>query len=367
VREDRRLPNGRIVDAGETNKLFAAVDTSGLRGGGLWYDAAMPNSQRLQMEILRWACRCGATCLNYVEASDLIVDAGKVTGIKTVDRESGRGFEYRAPIVVNCGGPWCRRIARQWDQDIPRLFQPSLAFNVFLNREPPSDVALAVTPRRPGGQTLFLHPWQGRILAGTHHVPWEAGEDNPRPAEADLRTFLDNLNEAVPGFDLGLNDMLRVHAGLLPAAAPNTATLAVREVLYEHGAQGGPSGLFSVSGVKYTTARLVAEKTLRMIYQVKGRSLGSPSSIDRPEPNDVVGADEFRRLIEKDRPTAQAYVQRFVYEEAVFHLDDLFFRRTDWAVGEPPAEGFTRQVADLIGWDAERIDWEMVRVKETGP
>ena len=78
-----------------------------------------------------------------------------------------------------------------------------------------------------------------------------------------LEAFIDALNRSVPGLSLRRKDIASVMAGLLPLDRPGGRALARRETIIDHGRTGGPAGVFSVCGVKLTTARLVAEKVLR--------------------------------------------------------------------------------------------------------
>jgi glycerol-3-phosphate dehydrogenase len=59
--------------------------------------------------------------------------------------------------------------------------------------------------------------------------------------------------------------VLDVLWGRLPAVAEGSTELASRPVIADHGRQGGPQGLVSVSGVKLTTARAVARRTLKVL------------------------------------------------------------------------------------------------------
>ena len=112
----------------------------------------------------------GATALNYVECVSLLREGGGVRGVEAVDRVTGDVVELRAPVVVNCAGPSSRVVAERLDRDHERLFQPSLAFNLLLDRPPLSGAALALTPRNPTGRTYFLRSWRGRIVAGTYQA-----------------------------------------------------------------------------------------------------------------------------------------------------------------------------------------------------
>src|SRR3990172_8258364 len=125
----------RIIHATQTREIFSDVDTEGLQGGAIWYDAFMPDSQRVLMEILRWACNYGATALNYVEAVQLLKDKKGIAGIIAIDHESGQYHEFRTNVVVNACGPWCRDIAARFDRDEPTLFRSMMAWNVLFNRK----------------------------------------------------------------------------------------------------------------------------------------------------------------------------------------------------------------------------------------
>ena len=325
---DRRvLPSGHLLDPHETAERFPGVETDGLRGAAVWYDAAMPDSPRLLMEIARWASAGGATLLNYVEATGLLQEGARVKGVEGLDAVTGHSWEFQADVVVNCAGPWSREVAERFDRDIEQLFRPSLAFNVLLDRAPLADAALAVEPRQPGARTYFLMPWKGRVLAGTYHAPRPGGFAAGPPEGEKIRHFLGDLNAALPALELAESDVMRVFWGLLPAASRGTCELALREEIRDHRDLGGPAGLFSVSGVKFTTARKVAERLLGRIYG----SSRPPDPPQRPASPALLW-EEFGGLLVSDPEAARRTVDRIVEEEAVVALDDLLLRRTDWGL-----------------------------------
>ena len=350
--EKRRLvanctrPRDRVLNLSETASMFPLVDRTGLRGAALWHDLVIPNAPRMIVEILRWACACGASCLNYVEATDLITDGEQVEGVTCFDRFGDATIEVRAPIVVNCAGPWCRRVAGRFDREVPRLFRPCLVFNVLLDREPPAKLAVAVTPKRPKARTYFLYPWQGGTLAGTYHAPSDREVDHPRAEESHLADFLSDLNDAIAGLEFKREDIRRVFPGFMPAAEAGSTELASRPVVLDHGAHGGPRGLYSVSGVKFTTAPSVAGRILKIIlpgFTPASSSPGRPQSIRCPD------AETIRRLLRDEPESAAALVQRLVREESVLHLDDLLLRRTGWALHPKWGSELARVISDLPG------------------
>ncbi len=348
-RQECRLPRGRLLSASETADRLPGVEPRGLRGGALWYDAAMPDSHRVLIELLRRGCAHGATCLNYVEAEALRVEDGRVAGVSASDRVSGDALELAAPVVVNCCGPWSRELAARFDRDIEALFRPSLAFNLLLDRAPDFSVAAAVVPRRPGGGVYFLVPWKGRILAGTYHAPWAEGLERAEGRAEHVERFREELEEAAPGLVGAATPVLRVLWGRLPAAREGTDRLATRESIYDHGARGGPQGLFSVSGVKFTMARRVAERTLRA---VRRRAAGGPSpgptAGERPPPRSPLALEELRDLHAADPASARRAIRRLVEEESVVQMSDLLVRRTDWGM-------IPGRVEPLLPWLSEIV------------
>ncbi len=351
-----RLPMGRVVGRASTRQLFPQVDRRGLKGGALWYDAAMPEHQRLLMELLRWACDLGATPLNYVEVDNLLLHQGQVRGVVATDRLAAQNLEFRAPVVINATGPWCRELAQKFDQDHPRLLRRRLLlFNILFRTKALSEHALALVPPSRPGHTYFVHNWHGRLLAGTGEVLLADDDREPLPRPGDVAAFIADMNDAVPDLALGEGDIEGVYSGVLPASA--SGKLAGREVILDHGKHQGPAGLFSVSGVKYTTSRRVAEKALKRIFPS-----GQAKKCLPPE-----AANSRRWFFAYDWQAAGDWdasaLRPLVDEEAVMHLDDLVFRRT--GLGENPrrAMDLLPRLRPLFQWGDARWRQECERVR----
>ncbi len=350
-----RLPMGRIIGRDSTRRLFPQVDPRGLKGAALWYDAAMPEHQRLLLELLRWAGDLGATALNYVEADHLLLQKGRVRGVVAADRESAQNLEFRAPVVINAAGPWCRELAKKFDQDHPSLLRRRLLlFNILFRTQALSEYALALVPPGRPGHTYFVHNWQGRLLAGTGEVLLADDDRESLPRPADIAGFIADMNDAVPDLSLGKNDIEWVYSGILPASA--SGKLAARETILDHGKHLGPEGLFSVSGVKYTTSRRVAEKTLKNIFpHVRAKRCLPPEA-----------ANSRRGFFTYDWQAGGDWdanaLRSLVEEEAVMHLDDLLFRRT--GLGENPrrAMDLLPRLRSLFQWSDARWRQECERV-----
>jgi glycerol-3-phosphate dehydrogenase len=326
-----RLARGKVLSRWETMRLFPQARRHGLIGGALWWDAVMLSSERVLMELLSWACSCGATALNYVEVERVLSEHGRITGVEARDRVAGRVHRFAADRVINATGPRSRIFAERIDPGVPALFRPTLAFNLLIDRPPPAEAAVAVQPQ-PEEQIYFVLPWKGRTLAGTFHAGLPESALEPTVGEDHVAHFLGDLNVAIPGLDLTPQQVLHVYAGLLPGRRAGSAELAKRAVIHDHGSHGGPRGLHSVSGVKFTTARRVAEDTLRAIF---GRQLRPPSSATgRPRPLfDLAGQTLLSAGTRCDGEAGEkeALARRIIREEAVVRAEDLLLRRLDSA------------------------------------
>jgi glycerol-3-phosphate dehydrogenase len=361
IPDNRRLGAGTVVGPAETQRLFPNVNVHNLKGSAIWYDAFMADPHRIVIEALRWACQFGATALNYFEVVDLCKVGSKVSGVAAIDRISSRTYELTAKIVINAAGPWSRELSRMFDRDIRKLFVSSLAWNVLIDHKPISDHALAITSPTDNAHTYFILPCKNKLLVGTGHAPLEGIFANPQPSPAQLQEMLSDINGEVGGLNIGMKDIVRVYSGQLPVKTSGSIKLTSREVIIDHGKHGGISGLYSISGVKFTTARAVAEKLLNYVCNreylaLQGRPVSKQCS--RPNPNRYM-LDEKNSVKEDD---CKEIVTKLVQGESVQHLDDLLFRRLNLADDPERALSLAPIAAGWCGWDGDRIRDELDRL-----
>jgi glycerol-3-phosphate dehydrogenase len=301
--------------------------------------------------LLHDACRHGAIALNYLPVTGLECDRGAARGVHVRDTLSGQSQMIAARAVVNCAGPGVHALACGAGGDVERIFRPSLAFNLLLDISLPTQHALAVASPRTGAQMLFVVPQAGSTLAGTMHLGRPPDTIEAVPSEPELREFIEQLNEAIPGLDARLSNVRRVFAGLLPVTSAGGAELVKREVLLDHGTEGGVGRFYSVSGVKFTTANDVARQVLAMIG-VADAPAGEVSEMELSPATALL--TDARVLSKMDRAAADAALRRVVDEEAVCLMDDLVLRRTNWAT----TEADLARVRERISWldSVERFD-----------
>lgn len=361
---DREIPFGRMVDVAEIAARFPLVRLEGLRAGALWHDACMPDTPRLIMAVLREACAGGATALNYLRVEQLRRSQGRVCGVIARDLLEGSSRIFRAETVVNCGGPWVRRNAAGFGSDLPMLFRPSLAWNILFDYPALATHAVAVSPPAPGSRLYFLHPWKGRLLAGTGHAPRGEHDLHPRPTEGELARFLIDLNLALPEMKLEARHIRHVYAGFLPAEAPGSINLLREDMILDHAAHGGPAGLFSISGTKFTSSHHSAEKLLGLAFPKQTQAVDDfPSGIIESAGLAAAGVFDYDWRPPNGSLAWAAPLREIIDNEAVTHLDDLILRRT--SLGDNPARALelAPALSRLFDWDEARRRTEIERVK----
>ncbi len=361
VNYENNLLRGKIVSIDKVKNIFPRVDGNGLKGGAVWNDGTIDDSQIVLLEILKAAAQNGCTPLNYMEVVSTITSNDEICGVLTLDKETGEEVEFNSSLVINSTGPWSKELAKSFHKNFDELFNYSIAWNILFDIDALSDHALAVTPPKENAKAYFLRPWKGKLFAGTIHEPWDGVCDIPVPKQESINNFISDLNLSIPGLNVTKGDILQIYSGLLPAKEQGSNAIAVRDVIIDHFEHGGPKGLFSLSGVKFTTARLVAEKVLKKIF--KDSTLPKKTEFNFPAKSDEeYGIFGFNWDL--DQNLIKEVLEKKIKDESVVHLQDLILRRT--TLGDNPITSlkFAREISKLFDWSKERRETEIEGLKQ---
>jgi glycerol-3-phosphate dehydrogenase len=235
----------------------------------------------------------------------------------------------------------------------------------------------------------------------------EPGDNGVSAAEVDA--FIVQANEAFPALKLTRGDVTLVHRGVVPAIVRNgRPELKPHPDIIDHASEGA-AGAMSVVGVKYTTARGVAERVVNGI----GKRLGQRLAPSRTETTVLPGAgiaDHEALAIETarelhlelppravthlialyaenaapvvrliaERPdlaqpiasteTLRAEIVHVIRHDMACRLADIVIRRTALgSAGHPGAavvSGCAKLAAAELGWDRARTQHELDAVNE---
>lgn len=412
----KHIPNGRIISQAECQELLPNIPKTGLTGGAIFCDAQVYNSERLTLSFLKSAEQQGATLANYVEVTGFLFTENRITGVKVKDELTASELEIRAKTVVNTSGPWLNQILNFPPRKSP-LPPLNLAKAMNLITRPLFDtyaVGLSGAKRQLANGSVqksrffFIAPWRGKSMIGTWYSVYNQDPNQFKITEAEIQEFIGEINLVYPAAKLQREDISFVHGGLLPRIGIDAKTgepkLADQYQLRDHTQDGCP-GLISVLGVKYTTARDVAEKAVDFVFKTwdqyppESKSAITPIDGGKIESfndflhqailegkNQGLTESQIHRLVYnygssypnvlnylKDSPDSQgilnetelikAEVLHAIHEEMAQKLSDVVFRRTELgSAGDISQETLNicaKTMGEALGWSQTQIEEEL--------
>lgn len=101
------------VTPDEVKALFPLIDTDSLIGGTFVEHDGKGNPIEITNAFIKGARLRGAQCLEGIRVEEVLIDNGKVTGVRTEQGTIATDF------VVNCGGMWARELGQKSGVNIP--------------------------------------------------------------------------------------------------------------------------------------------------------------------------------------------------------------------------------------------------------
>lgn len=287
--DSKLLPNGRLISKDECLRYAPGVETRGLTGGAIFYDAQVNSSERLALSVVQSAVEAGAQVANHMRATGLIREDDRVTGVTAEDRLNGNTIPITAKVTLACAGPWTGHGGRLLPEAHTKMHSyPMIRAVALVTRDLFHGMGLAVPSRQAhkdskevlckGFRNLFVTSWCGQSLVGTFYDDYDGDPDELSVTADEVRSFIDEMNQAYPAAELTYDDVRFTFMGLQPKAAGGSVGEPVaskRYKLIDHQAEENIPGLVTALGVKWTTARDVAEKAIDLA-SAQLRSAPSP-------------------------------------------------------------------------------------------
>lgn len=411
------------VSRGKILEVLPGVDTEGLTGAARFSDGQMYNPCRLVLAFLQSAVKHGAVAANYVRADGLLRDGQTVTGVRAVDEDTGERLEIKARVVLNAAGPYAEKLLTTVDPALKLPYKIDFSRDTaFVVNRTLTDgvhaVALQGKTHDPdaklsrGARHMFVAPWRGYTLVGVWHGVHRDDPDHTDVTDAELQSYLDEMNAIYPAWNLTLDDINLWNAGLVPFGENSEDAKDLRyghrSHLIDHAEHHNLDNLITLIGVRYTTGRYEAVHAIDAVYKKLDRA--SPQSRTDQEPLIGGAIVEFEKTLKQAQQAAPAglepdvvaslihqygsaytsIVQRVdkrpelaqrigasatiaaqvvhaVDHEMARTLSDIVFRRTDLASGAYPGEAALRQAAALaaeaLRWGPADIDREVLAVQ----
>ncbi|MGI6686484.1 MAG: anaerobic glycerol-3-phosphate dehydrogenase subunit A [Bacillota bacterium] len=296
-------------------------------------DAAV-DGFKLVLENIASAKKYGAKIFTYTQVVSISVSSGKVIGV-TVRKPTGETEFIFCQMVINAGGPWAGEIAKL----------VGLNLNLILNKG-----ALLVFNRRLTGTIInrCQEPGDGDILVPHHSISiYGTTSIDVKEADCDrvdyweVKKLLALGQKMFPS--LGEARIIRAFAGVRPLYQSgekiegNQGREVTRDFfILDHESIDGLSGFISVIGGKFTTYRLMAEKTGDLAVKKLGKN--SPCRTYQEILPGHFNADSKRKLKVEDKliceceQIRESQLKEAIINDGCFDLNDLR-RRTRLGMG----------------------------------
>ncbi|NEO45480.1 MAG: glycerol-3-phosphate dehydrogenase/oxidase [Moorea sp. SIO4A3] len=416
----RCIPNCQILSKQEVLEMWSSLDPDNLTGGAIWYEGQIHNTERLLLSYLLSASERGAEIANYVEVVEFIQSDNVVVGVEAKDLISGKTIKVRAKTILNASGPWIVKtlnLSREQFKDYD--LHASKAFS-FITRPLTNDhaVVFPIKPMYRDPQAIvnkksslaFAIPWRGYSLVGSLHLPCEDDPERVSISEEEIQTYIDLINEGYPEGKLRREDVHHVLWGIIPGDREGSAAPMKHYRILDHANEDGLEGLVSVVGVKYTTSRDVAQKTIDLVFRKLGQVSPLPSTKNTPlwggeieyldlfmnqaieQESDQLSPEVVRNLVRKygsayqeilgyldenpawgvvlpNSDVIQAEIIHGIREEMAEKLVDVVFRRTDLGSagypGDEPLRVCAQLMAGELGWNEADTEAELRNVVDS--
>ena len=333
-----RLNVGKVISRSAYQSIESRAKVSKVTGAAVWNDAQVEFANRATLEILEHASQNGAQVCNYVKASELIYDGSRIVGVKARDILGDKIFNISSKITLNAAGPWVAEVLGQGQL----AKTPNITLNLsksmnLVTTLPASKYASAFESSHSSDSKIdqakrqyFVVPWLDRSIIGTTHFTHPRNKPSSIMLDDEVNSYMSEVNDLFTDIKLTQDDVLYCYHGITPGdndtqdSEDNQASRLHHSLVLDHMDADKIEGLISIISVKWTTARLVAEKAIDGVTKkldLKARSSTRVMPIPMCEiPYSVADMDELELV---------RFCETHYQQTMARNLDDILFRRTE--------------------------------------
>jgi glycerol-3-phosphate dehydrogenase len=266
--------------------------------------------------------RHGATVRNWTEATEVVKEAGRATGVRWRDALTGETGLARAPVVFNASGAWSPALGRRAGVSVP--MRPGKGVHLTLDRRFSN---YGVICAAVDGRQMFLMPHQNDSIIGTTDDDYYGDPDDLEATSDEVEYLLEGVESLVPGIRRAR--VTRAWCGLrttLYQYGKNEDDLSREHLVYHHAAEGA-AGLLSFVGGKLASYRAQSEEVTDRILALLGRPRVACRTHQEPLPGGESVPDPAE--LARRHGVAQAAAARLVYRHGALAEGVLRLCRED--------------------------------------
>ena len=395
------LPHHRHLTKKGALREMPSLRSDQITGALQYYDVIFDDA-RHTLTLARTAAQYGAVIGTRLEVTGMLFEGQRVVGVKVHDLETSQELKVRGRCVINATGAWADLVQQLAGGEALMEIRPAKGIHIVVPKERIDSHTGLIAPTTDS--VLVVRPWWQYWIIGTTDTPWDYDRSSPVANATEINYLLTEINKWL-STPLKREDILGVYAGVRPLLSGKGTTTAA--LSRDHAVLKGPEGLFTITGGKYTTYRVMAKDVIDAAMGMSG-GLAPPSATATTP---LLGAEgwhillnqrerlaaktglrtqqidhlsgRYGSLIEEifalltERPElarsvegASEYLEAEIFyavsNEGALHLEDILARRTHIAMetqdrGLVAASRVAHLAGEVLGWDTTRRKQEIDR------
>lgn len=276
---DNHSPRFRWVPKETLLNTVPWLDPTGLKGAWRHDDTLNLHAERLLLAIVKEVAAGGGTAINHAQVTRILRNEkiGRVAGVEVTDQLTGSTTQFQAPVVINAAGPWVAEALGDLAELTGLRVKQSKGVHLLTTDLGSRD---GVFVRGKNGKHIIVNPWNGRTLIGPTDTPIAGNADDAHAEASDIDLLLETI-DSVSAQPLNREKIISTMVGVRPLVddGNETYTSSRRFDIKDH-ADVGIDGLISVSGGKWTTARMMGQKVVQHVVETQSPVLPPLKSFD---------------------------------------------------------------------------------------
>ncbi|MDQ2855990.1 MAG: glycerol-3-phosphate dehydrogenase [Acidobacteriota bacterium] len=260
------LPVHEVLTRAEALERAPGLNTDGLLGAALYYDAQVEFAERLVLENALAAKKHGATVKTYARVKKFIIEKQSVQSLEIEDLISHDSCLVHGRMTINAAGPWVDQVAGTLG--IERLIGGTKGSHIVVAPFPAASSTALYIEARADRRPFFVIPWNGQVLIGTTDTHYEGDLDAVEISDDEIEYLLAETNHAIPQAHLTRESILFAYSGVRPLAYTrnnNEGKITRRHFIYDHAPQ--LKNFLSLVGGKLTTYRSLSQQAVDLVFR----------------------------------------------------------------------------------------------------
>lgn len=284
ISQQQHIPGGKVLSRNNFINRLPVFGEKKLNGAALWYEAVMNDARQVASKLLDSAIENGAAIMNRTEASELLHQQGKVTGLRCIRHNESKPLSIKSHIVIDTSG----RSSKKLGKSLP-AYQSMMQFwsrgvNLQLDRRLFEEYAVGLKYSdnvqdkdarfNSANRHLFFLPNKKGTAIGTFYESEDNVDGELTISQRDRKRYLDAINSVLPVGSIKEKNITGWQCGWLPLdddPANGQLNFSKSSTIRAIEANGEFSGLIEVRSVKFTTAPAVAKDVMKIIKKAPGR------------------------------------------------------------------------------------------------